>query len=89
MLRRCVILCFSLLTGGKIEHDCSPSRGIGYYLEPLLALGAFCKNPLNVTLKGVTNNREDPSPDLIKVQRFTYYNETHLTDKSQHGPLRN
>ena len=55
-----------LLTGGKVEHDCSLERGIGYYLEPLLALAPFCKNPLNVVLRGVTNNDLDPSPDLLK-----------------------
>lgn len=55
-----------LLIGGKIEHDCSLERGIGYYLEPLLALAPFCKNPLNITLRGVTNTDTDPSPDLLK-----------------------
>ena len=55
----------------QIEHDCNAGRGIGYYLEPLLSLGAFCKTPLNVTLKGVTNNRTDPSPDLLKASGLT------------------
>jgi len=55
-----------LLTGGKVEHDCSLERGVGYFLEPLLALAPFCKNPLNVVLRGVTNNEVDPSPDLLK-----------------------
>ena len=31
-----------------------------------MCLGAFCKHPLNVTLRGVTNNSFDPSPDLLK-----------------------
>lgn len=47
-----------LLTGGEIEHDCSLERGIGYYLEFLMALAPFCKNPLSIKLKGVTNNTE-------------------------------
>lgn len=55
-----------LLTGGNVEHDCSLQRGIGYYLEPLMSLGAFCKSPLNVILRGVTNNQIDPTPDLLK-----------------------
>jgi len=55
-----------LLTGGKVEHDCGLEHGIGYFLEVLLALGPFCKNPLNVTLLGVTNNQVDPSVDLVK-----------------------
>ena len=49
-----------------MEHDCSLQRGIGYYLEPLMSLGAFCKSPLNVILRGVTNNQIDPTPDLLK-----------------------
>jgi len=56
-----------LLVGGKIEHDCSLERGIGYSLEPLLAMGPFCKNPLHVTLRGVTNHEIDPSVDAIKA----------------------
>ena len=56
-----------ILTGGKIEHDCGIEHGIGYSLELLLALGPFCKNPLYVTLTGVTNNQTDPSVDLVKA----------------------
>ena len=59
--------CFiGLLTGGKVEHQCSLDRSIGYYLEPLMCLGAFCKNPLEVNLFGVSNNQNDPSPELLK-----------------------
>ncbi len=62
----CLTFNPGLLTGGKIEHDCSLDRGIGYYLEPLLMLGPFCKAPLDVTFRGVTNNDIDPSPDFLK-----------------------
>ena len=55
-----------LLIGGTFEHECSLERGIGYYLEPLMSVAPFCKNPLNVTLKGITNNDIDPSPDLLE-----------------------
>nr|ACO15044.1 RNA 3-terminal phosphate cyclase-like protein [Caligus clemensi] len=55
-----------LLTGGSFVHETCPLRGIGYYMEPLLLLGLFCKNPLEVTFKGVTNHPSDPSPDLIR-----------------------
>ena len=62
------VLCQpGILTGGRIEHDCGVERGLGYFLEVLLALGPFCKNPLHVTLTGVTNNQIDPSVDLIKA----------------------
>lgn len=56
-----------LLYGGTLEHECSLERGIGYYLEALFMLGFFCKQPLNVTLRGVTSNNIDPSVDLIKT----------------------
>lgn len=55
-----------LLHGGKISHDCCTQRSIGYYLEPLLCLGPFCKKPLEVTLTGVTNDQTDPSVDNIR-----------------------
>lgn len=38
----------------------------GYYLDVLVALGPFCKTPLNATLKGVTNSKESPSIDHIR-----------------------
>uniref|UniRef100_A0A803YN44 RNA 3'-terminal phosphate cyclase domain-containing protein n=1 Tax=Meleagris gallopavo TaxID=9103 RepID=A0A803YN44_MELGA len=50
-----------LLYGGSLEHDCSPSRSIGYYLESLLCLAPFMKHPLKIVLRGVTNDRVDPS----------------------------
>ncbi|XP_053671175.1 probable RNA 3'-terminal phosphate cyclase-like protein [Anopheles nili] len=56
-----------LLHGGIVHHDCSTERGIGYYLDVLVALGPFCKMPLQVTLTGVTNSKESPSVDHIKA----------------------
>lgn len=56
-----------LLYGGSIEHDCNVQRSIGYYLEALLMLAPFMKNPLKAVLKGVTNDPTDPSVDLLKV----------------------
>ncbi|TMW47567.1 hypothetical protein DOY81_007352 [Sarcophaga bullata] len=55
-----------LLHGGQLHHDCSLQRGIGYYLDVLMALGPFCKLPLNVTLKGITNSKDSPSVDHMK-----------------------
>ncbi|XP_059618726.1 probable RNA 3'-terminal phosphate cyclase-like protein [Phlebotomus argentipes] len=54
-----------LLLGGTLMHECSLQRSIGYYLDALLALGPFCKSPLCVTLRGVTNSHESPSVDHI------------------------
>lgn len=59
-----------LLHGGTITHDCSLQRGIGYYIDVLLAVGPFCKNPLNVIFKGITNSKESPSVDHIKAAAF-------------------
>ncbi|KAG9354164.1 hypothetical protein JZ751_012288 [Albula glossodonta] len=50
-----------LLYGGAVEHECNPQRSIGYYLEALLMLAPFMKNPLRAVLKGVTNDQKDPS----------------------------
>ena len=50
-----------LLTGGTIDHDCNPQRSIGYYLEAVVLLAPFCKKPIRFTLKGITNDRHDPT----------------------------
>jgi len=70
-----------VLVGGRVEHDCSTERGVGYYLEPLMALAPFCKNPLHVTLTGVTNNQMDPSVDLIKASLLPVLKHFLLTDE--------
>ncbi|XP_075228720.1 putative RNA 3'-terminal phosphate cyclase-like protein isoform X2 [Lycorma delicatula] len=54
------------LIGGSLIHECCRLRGIGYYLEVILALAPFCKKSLNITLRGVTNNQKDPSVDAFK-----------------------
>ncbi|XP_073201357.1 RNA 3'-terminal phosphate cyclase-like protein isoform X2 [Lepidochelys kempii] len=56
-----------LLSGGVLEHDCSPHRSIGYYLESLLCLAPFMKHPLRIILRGVTNDQVDPSVDVLKA----------------------
>ncbi|XP_041978837.1 probable RNA 3'-terminal phosphate cyclase-like protein [Aricia agestis] len=56
-----------ILIGGQVTHSCCPQRGIGYYLELLLALGPFCKEPLNAVLQGVTHHDLDVSVDKIKT----------------------
>lgn len=55
-----------LLNGGYVQHTCSLERGIGYYLDVLIALGPFCKVPINAVLRGVTSSKESPSVDYIK-----------------------
>jgi len=55
-----------LLIGGTVEHDCNLERSIGYFLEPLATLAPFCKKPLRMTLRGVTNDSNDLSVDTFK-----------------------
>ncbi|RZF44523.1 hypothetical protein LSTR_LSTR002296 [Laodelphax striatellus] len=54
------------LIGGTLTHECCKLRGIGYYLEVLMALAPFCKKPLSIILRGVTCNQKDPSVDSFK-----------------------
>ncbi|KAJ3204304.1 rRNA-processing endoribonuclease [Clydaea vesicula] len=56
-----------VIIGGKIHHDCPNSRAIGYFLEPLVALAPFAKNPLNIVLTGITNDNVDPSVDTLRT----------------------
>lgn len=56
-----------LLFGGTLEHDCNVQRSIGYCLESLICLAPFMKHPLNITLRGVTNDQIDPSVDVLKA----------------------
>ncbi|ELU18728.1 hypothetical protein CAPTEDRAFT_218453 [Capitella teleta] len=41
-----------MLSGGIVEHDCNPLRGIGYYMEALLFLAPFSRSPLKAVLRG-------------------------------------
>ena len=50
-----------VIMGGKIHHDCPPSRSMGYFLEPLIALAPFGKKNLQLTLTGITNDNVDLS----------------------------
>lgn len=56
-----------IMGGSGLSHDCSTSRAIGYYLQPLLLLAPFAKHPLSVTLRGITNGPEDPSVDVLRT----------------------
>ena len=58
-----------LLIGGTVEHECLCSRGISYYLEPLLYFAPFMKQSLEITLKGVTN---DPNDLSVTISNFSF-----------------
>ncbi|VDP96378.1 unnamed protein product [Echinostoma caproni] len=62
-----------ILTGGKVDFDCSTERGIGYYVEFLLLISPFCRQPLEIRLRGVTNSLTDPSIEMIKQAWLPIY----------------
>nr|PIM03160.1 18S rRNA biogenesis protein RCL1 protein [Toxoplasma gondii COUG] len=52
----------------RLAHTCHPGRGLSYYLEVLLLLAPFCKNPLSISLSGVTDGSSvDPPVDLTRA----------------------
>ena len=54
-----------MLTGGKCEFDCQLARSMGYYLQVLMCLAPFFKQPLEITLNGVTNDPIDASVSIV------------------------
>ncbi|GAA6030562.1 hypothetical protein JCM8097_006209 [Rhodosporidiobolus ruineniae] len=55
------------IQGGSVTHQCPNERGVGWYLEPLLALAPFGKKDLNLTLRGITTDGRDASVDTIRT----------------------
>lgn len=53
--------------GIRLVHECDCSRGIGYFLEPLLILLPFAHKRTEITLRGVTNHELDTSVDVIRT----------------------
>ena len=72
------------LTGGKVEHQCSPERSLAYYIEGILPLLPFAKKQTRLILRGVTNDGTDASIDTIRatavplMQRFGVGEELEL-----------
>ncbi|CDW99476.1 hypothetical protein, partial [Sporisorium scitamineum] len=62
-----VLLKPGIIAGGKVVHDCSLTRGIGYWLEWLVVLAPFAKKELRLTLRGVTNKDGDLGVDTIRT----------------------
>ncbi|ORY86354.1 RNA 3'-terminal phosphate cyclase [Protomyces lactucae-debilis] len=55
------------ITGGAVEHACTGGRAVGYFLEPLLQLAPFAKQPCSLTLTGITTDNLDAGVDLIRT----------------------
>ncbi|KAJ2701700.1 hypothetical protein H4R19_005401 [Coemansia spiralis] len=68
-----VLLRPGMISGGRIDMDCPVSRGIGYYLEALAALGPFGKEQMVATLRGVTMNNTDLSVDTVRTATLVNY----------------
>jgi len=62
-----------LLMGGDFSHDTPVTRSMGYYLEVLVALAPFGREPLSVSLTGITNDDQDLSVDIIRVVTLPLY----------------
>lgn len=56
-----------ILTGGKVNFSVDQTRGISYYLLPILLIAGFCKQSLSLSLEGVTNHPIDPSIDMLRL----------------------
>eukprot|EP01038_Epipyxis_sp_PR26KG_P012797 gene12797-17157_t len=69
-----------ILQGGSIQHDCGTTRSIGWFIEGIIPLAVFCKEPLKLILTGITNDSIDLSVDTIRnvtiplLQNFGIYN---------------
>lgn len=46
--------------------DCGVDRSMVYFLEPLILLGLFSKDSIEITLKGITNDNIDISTDCVR-----------------------
>lgn len=55
----------TLIGGDRLIHDCHTSRGISYYLEPLIMVAPFCKYAMSITLRGSTHAEPDVCGDNI------------------------
>lgn len=56
-----------MIHGGSFILDCGNDRCLSFFLEPLLMLAPFCKHPLDVKLRGVTNAPNEISVDAIRA----------------------
>lgn len=76
-----VIFRPGMITGGVVNLDCGTERCISYFLEPLLLLSPFCKVPMVIKLKGVTNAPGEISVDGMKASWLKVYNKFVLNDE--------
>uniref|UniRef100_A0A1I8ALD7 RNA 3'-terminal phosphate cyclase n=1 Tax=Steinernema glaseri TaxID=37863 RepID=A0A1I8ALD7_9BILA len=70
------------LIGGNLTFDCGTDRCISYFLEPLIMVAPFCKQPLNVKLLGVTNKRDEISVDAMRATWLPVFNKFVINDEN-------
>ena len=63
-----------IITGGRIKHDCGQAdaqnpnlqcRSIGWFVEGIIPLAVFAKDPVHLQLSGITNDALDLSVDVL------------------------
>jgi RNA 3'-terminal phosphate cyclase-like protein len=59
-----ILLKPGIILGGTVQHECSLSRAVGYYLEPVIMLAPFAKKPMHLMLKGITSDEHDLSVSM-------------------------
>eukprot|EP01104_Vermistella_antarctica_P011383 TRINITY_DN3170_c0_g1_i4.p1 TRINITY_DN3170_c0_g1~~TRINITY_DN3170_c0_g1_i4.p1 ORF type:complete len:360 (+),score=70.84 TRINITY_DN3170_c0_g1_i4:1460-2539(+) len=69
-----------IVGGRNITHSCPLSRSVGYFLEPLIWLGPCGKQPLNITLTGITNDDTDSTVDIIRTVTLPLLTHVGLDD---------
>ncbi|VDN04090.1 unnamed protein product [Thelazia callipaeda] len=86
-----VLFSPGMVMGGSLDFDCGTDRFFSwfrkqkmshlitsfssYYVEPLLMLAPFCKYPLKVELRGVTNSPGELSIDAIRATWLPVFNK--------------
>jgi len=61
--------------GEMFEFNCGNERNITYFLEGLLPISLFGKEPLKCSMTGITNNTQDIS---VLINNKFFYRLTHL-----------
>jgi RNA 3'-terminal phosphate cyclase-like protein len=64
-----------LIIGGNHTFNCPLTRGVGYFIEPLLILAPFGKTELVMTLRGITSSTRDIGVDTIRTAMFPILNQ--------------
>lgn len=55
-----------LVIGGSHSHSCGTAKSVGWFIEALLPIVIFAKEPTFITFTGITNDSMDMSVDIIR-----------------------